>query len=86
VIITEHGRTKPALIITNDFELPVEKAVRKYCRRWLVEKGIAEQINFFHLNRVSSSIVIKVDFDLVMTILAHYIYIYIYRLFAMNLE
>ena len=82
VIITEHGRTKPALIITNDFELPVEKVVRKYCRRWLVEKGIAEQIDFFHLNRVSSSMVIKVDFDLVMTILAHNIY----RLFAMNLE
>ncbi|MDR0604544.1 MAG: transposase [Bacteroidales bacterium] len=82
VIITEHGRTKPALIITNDFELSVEKVVRKYCRRWLVEKGIAEQIDFFHLNRVSSSMVIKVDFDLVMTILAHNIY----RLFAMNLE
>ena len=82
VIITAHGRTKPALIITNDFELPVEKVVRKYCRRWLVEKGIAEQIDFFHLNRVSSSMVIKVDFDLVMTILAHNIY----RLLAMNLE
>ena len=82
VIITEHGRIKPALIITNDFDLPVEKVVRKYCRRWLVEKGIAEQIDFFHLNRVASSMVIKVDFDLVMTILAHNIY----RLFAMNLE
>lgn len=82
IIITEHGRAKPALIITNDFDLPVEKVVRKYCRRWLVEKGIAEQIDFFHLNRISSSMVIKVDFDLVMTILAHNIY----RLFAMNLE
>jgi hypothetical protein len=46
-----------------------------------VEKGIAEQIDFFHLNRVSSSMVIKVDFDLVMTILAHNIY----RLFTMKL-
>jgi hypothetical protein len=56
--------------------------VRKYCRRWLVEKGIAEQIDFFHLNRVSSSMVIKVDFDLIMTVLAHNIY----RLLASKLE
>jgi hypothetical protein len=82
IIITGHGKIKPALIITNDFEIPAEKVVRKYCRRWLVEKGIAEQIDFFHLNRVSSSMVIKVDFDLVMTILAHNIY----RLFAMKLD
>jgi hypothetical protein len=82
VIITGNGKIKPALIISNDFDLPVEKIVRKYSRRWLVEKGIAEQIDFFHLNRVCSSMVIKVDFDLVMTILAHNIY----RLFAQNLD
>ena len=82
VTITGHGKIKPALIITNDFDIPLEKVVRKYCRRWLVEKGIAEQIEFFHLNRVSSSMVIKVDFDLVMTILAHNLY----RLLALDLE
>ena len=82
VTITGHGKIKPALIITNDFDIPLEKVVRKYCRRWLVEKGISEQIDFFHLNRVSSSMVIKVDFDLTMTILAHNLY----RLFALDLE
>ncbi len=82
VTITGHGKIKPALILTNDFDIPLEKVVRKYCRRWLVEKGIAEQIEFFHLNRVSSSMVIKVDFDLTMTILAHNLY----RLFALDLE
>ena len=82
IIITGHGKIKPALIITNDFEIPIEKVIRKYCRRWIVEKGISEQIEFFHLNRVSSSMVIKVDFDLTMTILAHNIY----RLFASDME
>ena len=82
VAITGHGRIKPALIITNDFDIKTEVVVRKYARRWLVEKGISEQIDFFHLNRVSSSMVIKVDFDLTMTILAHNIY----RLFALALE
>ncbi|MEW6237159.1 MAG: transposase [Candidatus Omnitrophota bacterium] len=80
--ITGHGKIKPALIITNDDEISREDLAHKYCRRWLVEKAISEQIEFFHLNRVSSSMVIKVDFDLTMTVLAHNLY----RLMAMNLD
>ncbi len=82
VAITGNGKVKPALIITNDFDISAETVVRKYARRWLVEKEISEQIDFFHLNRLSSSMVIKVDFDLTMTILAHNIY----RLFALEPE
>lgn len=82
ISITGHGKIKPALIITNDFDLSVENIVRKYSRRWIVEKSIAEQTDFFHLNRVSSSMVIKVDFDLTMTVLAHNLY----KLFALDLE
>ncbi len=81
IAITGHGKIKPALLITNDFDKPCDKLIRKYTRRWLVEKSISEQIDFFHLNRVSSSMVIKVDFDLTMSILAHNIL----RLFAMDL-
>lgn len=81
VALSGHKRERPALIITNDFELDVETLVRKYARRWLVEKTISEQIEFFHLNRLSSSMVIKVDFDLTMTLLAHNLY----RLLAADL-
>jgi len=82
VIITGHGKIKPAIIITNDFDLGVEKIIRKYTRRWIIEKTISEQIEFFHLNQVSSSMVIKVDFDLTMSILAYNLY----RLLAANFE
>ena len=82
VIIQGHGREKPALIITNDFELDREAVIVKYCHRWLVEKTISEKIEFFHLNRLSSSMVIKVDFDLTMSILAFNLY----RLFARKTE
>ena len=82
VAITGNGKIKPALIITNDFEISPQAVVRKYARRWLVEKEISEQIEFFHLNKLSSSMVIKVDFDLTMTILAHNIY----RLFALEFD
>jgi hypothetical protein len=82
ITITGNGKIKPAVIITNDFDLTIEKIIRKYARRWLVEKSISEQIDFFHLNMVSSSMVIKVDFDLTMSILANNLY----RLLALELE
>lgn len=82
ISITGHGKIKPAIIITNDFDLKVEKVVRKYTKRWLVEKAISEQIDFFHLNLVSSSMVIKVDFDLTMSILTHNLF----RIFALDME
>jgi predicted DNA-binding protein YlxM (UPF0122 family) len=74
IYMTGNGKIKPAVIITNDDENSVSFIVRKYSRRWLVEKEISEHIEFFHLNRNSSGMVIKVDFDLTMTILAHNIY------------
>ncbi len=81
IAIEGHGKIKPAILITNDFDRPTKELVQIYARRWLVEKSISEQIEFFHLNRVSSSMVIKVDFDLTMTILAHNLL----RLLAMDL-
>jgi len=82
IIVTGHGKIKPAVIITNELESPLEYIIRKYSRRWIVEKTISQQIEFFHLNLVSSSMVIKVDFDLTMSILAFNLY----RLLACDLE
>jgi hypothetical protein len=64
----------PSTILTNDFSLKAEDVIRKYAKRWLIENVISEQIHFFHLNRNCSGIVVKVDFDLTMTILAHNLY------------
>ena len=80
ICIKDNGKIKPAIIISNEFDLSLEALVQKYGNRWLVEKEISEYIDFFHLNRNSSGIVVKVDFDLTMSILAHNIY----RLFAMD--
>jgi hypothetical protein len=82
IFIATKGKIKPAIIITNEFDLKLEDIIRKYSKRWLVEKNISEQIHFFHLNRNSSGIVVKVDFDLAMSILAHNLY----RLLAQNLD
>jgi transposase len=80
--VTEHGREKPAFILTNDWQRQTAQLISQYGRRWLVEKGISEQIDFFHLNSLSSSIVVKVDFDLTLTVAAHNLY----RAMALMLE
>ncbi len=74
VIMTDHGREKPAFLITNDFDMDLKEVIQKYARRCLVEQEIAEQIMFFSLNNPSSSIVVKVDFDLAVSLLAHNLY------------
>jgi hypothetical protein len=80
VILTDHGRAKPSFLITNDLEMDIRQIVHKYARRWLVEQEIAEKIVFFNLNNPSSSIVVKVDFDLTVSLLAH-----LYRMLANDL-
>jgi hypothetical protein len=74
LVVKNTGREKPSFIITNDFDIGLKDAIVKYAKRWLVEQEIAEQIEFYHLNRLNSSIVVKVDFDLTMSILADTVY------------
>jgi len=73
-IFIKGNSIKPATVITNDFKSKAEEVIRRYAKRWLIENDISEHIHFFHLNRNCSGIVIKVDFDLTMTILAHNLY------------
>jgi hypothetical protein len=47
----DNGKIKPDQIVSNDFEMPFEKVVRKYVRRWIMEKDIAEQIDFLSLEQ-----------------------------------
>ena len=54
--------------------MPVEVLVGNYARRWRVENGIAEAVKFFHLNALSSPILVKVHFDVAMTMMADTLY------------
>lgn len=74
LIIRGNGHEKPVLLITNDFEPPVELLVDNYSRRWRVENVISEAVNFFNLNALSSHILVKVHFDVIMTMIAKTLY------------
>ena len=74
IVVRENGHDKPAFLITNDRNSPLELLVANYARRWRVENGIAEAVKFFHLNALSSPILIKVHFDVLMTMMADTVY------------
>jgi transposase len=74
VIVRGNGREKHSFLISNDFDTPIEMLVGNYARRWRVENVIAEAVNFFNFNMLSSPILIKVHFDIVMTMIADTLY------------
>lgn len=74
LIVRGNGHEKPAFLISNDFDTPLELLVGNYARRWRVENVIAEAVNFFSLNALSSPILVKVHFDVVMTMIADTLY------------
>ena len=74
VIMKNNGRKAPTFLISNDTDLAVELLVGHYARRWRVENSIAEAVNFFNLNALSSPILLKIHFDVLMTMVADTLY------------
>jgi len=74
IIVTGTGRELPMLIITNDFETPPKEIIETYALRWLIENNIQENVDFFSLNALSSPTIVKVDFDIAITLIANTLY------------
>jgi len=74
VVVRGNGHSRPAFLITNDMDSPVERIVGDYARRWRVENVISQAVKFFNLNALSSPILTKVHFDVIMTMIADTLY------------
>jgi len=74
LVITNNGRDKPSFMITNDCELSCKDVIEKYAPRWRIENGISEEVEFFSLNALSSTVVVKNDFDVALTQIANCLY------------
>ena len=74
VTIIELGHEEPTVLLTNNFESECPTLVTRYAQRMLIENGISEAIQFFHLDALSSMVGLKVDFDLQITVMASTLY------------
>jgi len=68
------GRDEPTLFLTNDAEIAPADAVERYARRMLIENCLSENVDFFHLDALSSAIAIQVDLDVMLTLIANGLY------------
>jgi len=82
VIFKENGREDPTFLITNNFEIKLETLALQYANRWLIENKFAELVAFFNLNALSSPFMIRIYFDVMLTIVADTLY----RLLAKDLK
>jgi transposase len=70
LILTGLGRTAPTVIITNDTDLPTKALIEHYARRMTIEQRLAEIIQAFHADALSSTVNLNVDLDIMLCVLA----------------
>jgi len=74
VSIIDLGHEEPTILLTNNFKIGCSALITRYAQRMLIENGISEAIQFFHIDALSSMIGLKVDFDLQITLMASSLY------------
>ena len=78
LLIRDLGHDEPTILMTNDLKSSLKKIITRYAQRMLIENGLADAVDFFHLDALSSAVALNVDFDVLLTVLASGIY----RMFA----
>ena len=76
--IADLGHEHPTFLLTNQLRRSPAGMIGRYAQRMLIENGIADGIDFFHMDALSSAVAMKVDCDLQLTLMASSLY----RIFA----
>src|SRR5712691_10559420 len=70
LIVTGLGRDAPTVIITNDNDIKTRALIGQYARRMTIEQRLAEIIQSFCADALSSAVNLNVDLDVVLCVLA----------------
>jgi hypothetical protein len=74
VIVTDLGHEEPTILVTNQLTRTAAKLVERYAQRMIIENSIADGIDFFHMDALSSAVAMKVNCDLQLTLMASSLY------------
>ncbi len=72
--ITELGHEEPTLLLTNQLKRSASHLIGRYAQRMLIENNIADGIDFFHMDALSSAVAMKINCDLQLTLIASSLY------------
>jgi hypothetical protein len=70
LIITGLGRDAPTVVITNNDQIKTKALIEHYARRMTIEQRLAEIIQAFCADALSSAVNLNVDLDVVLCVLA----------------
>ena len=82
LLIRDLGHDEPTILLSNDLTSTAKSLITGYARRMLIENGLSDSVDFFHLDALSSAVALNVDFDVLLTVIASGIY----RLLARSLR
>jgi hypothetical protein len=74
VVIADLGHEEPTILLTNQLTRPAAKLVERSAQRMIIENTIADGIDFFHMDALSSAVAMKVNCDLQLTLMASSLY------------
>ncbi len=72
--IKDLGHEDPTLLLTNQLKAGAPTLIGRYAQRMLIENGIEDGIDFFHMDALSSAVAMKVNLDLQLTLMASSLY------------
>jgi len=82
IAVADLGHEEPTILLTNQLSRSARTLIGRYAQRMIIENGIADGIDFFHMDALSSSVALKVDCDLQLTLMASSLY----RLFGAQIS
>ena len=74
MVIADLGHEEPTFLITNQLKSGAPMLIKRYAQRMLIENGIEDGIDFFHMDALSSAVAMKVNCDLQLTLMASSLY------------
>ena len=74
IVVTDLGHEEPTVLLTNQLRRSAAKLIERYAQRMLVENHIADGIDFFHMDALSSVVALRVTCDLQVTLMASSLY------------
>jgi transposase len=74
IVAADLGHEEPTVLLTNQLDPPAHRLIERYAQRMLIENNIADGIDFFHMDALSSAVAMKVNLDLQLTLMAGSLY------------
>ena len=68
------GHEEPTILLTNQSAVTAKRLITRYAQRMIIENSISDAVRFFHSDALSSTVGMKVDFDMALLVIASGLY------------